>query len=193
MQRYRKVSTLFTIWLSSLTVFTNLTNFIRIKELQLTFGHFKEDEFFPEYPIIATELALQTPLSQIFYHVIRRNEKYTFTTNSNISYFSWHILEAFINEFLPEMDTYKLSRIGYQKGAITYHRRGRCLEFVRCRYLKTGRTTWRRDPYPFTLVLKYSPSDKYFVKNTEAYFRAFRLPIVTRKRINRWWLDKKWW
>ncbi len=104
-------------------------------------GHFKENEFYPEYSIIGSEVGLGVPTAKVFYHYVRRVEKYTFSTLSQSSFFCWGVLESFINEFLPEMDVYKESKLGQQNNFLVYRRRGRCLEFVRCRSFKTGRST----------------------------------------------------
>lgn len=103
------------------------------------------------------------------------------------------MLDCFINEILPEMDTYIESKLRAQGGAaIQYRRRGRCLEFVRAQGLKTARTTWRREPYPMSLTLRHSTALGSGIKNLETYFRMLRFPIRIYRRINRWWLAKKY-
>lgn len=193
MQRYRRVHSLTSLWFSSLICFFELSNTLKLNELELGLGHFKENELYPEYAIIGSEISMGVPQSHIFYHYIRRVEKYTFDMYSNTSFFRWNVLEAFINEFLPEMDVYRESKIGYQRKKITYRKRGRCLEFVRCRDLKTQRSTWRRNPYPFTLTLRYIGGQKFFLKHAEAYFRMMRLPFQIHGKINQWWLARRWW
>jgi hypothetical protein len=193
MHRYRRVHSLTILWLSSVSCFSDFLHPVALKDIEVSLGHFKESELYPEYAIIASEIASTVPQSRIFYHYIRRVEKYTFSIFSNSAAARWGVLESFINEFLPEMDVHRESKIGSQDNSIIYRKRGRCLEFVRCSQLKTARSTWRRDPYPFTLSIKYYNQPARYLKQVETYFRMLRLPIQIHGRISHWWLAKRWW
>lgn len=192
-QRYKKSHTLSLLWFSSIDLFFLAGQSVKLSELRFEIGHLKEGELFPEHSIISTEVNAAVPQALVHYHLIRRIEKYTFSTYSDVSFFRWNVLECFINEFLPEMDTYKESKLRHYGKKLVYRRRGRCLEFVRLSGFKTARTTYRRDPYPFSMQLSYYPFKGVLLKNVENYFRMFRLPVRVYKKINRWWLAKKYW